>query len=145
MGGFQYLNLTGDNYYQFDSLPAGFGATTFENLYLKDNVDVGTKWTQNFSVTVPGVPIAVPLTITYTIAEKGISKTVNNQPYTNVIHVTASISSSLIPPSALTTRINMYYAPKYGMIASATIINLNYSGVIEYANITTLLTSATLF
>ncbi len=143
-GGFQYLNLTGDNYYQFDSLPAGFGATAFENLYLKDNADVGIKWTQNLSVTVPGVPIAVPLTITYTIAEKGISKTVNNQPYTNVIHVTASISSSLIPPNALTSSINMFYAPKYGMIANATIINLNYSGVVKYANITSLLTSATL-
>ena len=143
-GGSQYLNLTGDNYYQFDSLPAGFGATAFENLYLKNNVDAGTQWTQNLSVTVSGVPLAIPLTITYTIAEKGISKTVNNQPYTNVIHVTASISSSLIPPSALTSSINMYYAPKYGMIASSTIINLNYSGVVKYANITSLLTNATL-
>src|SRR6185312_6401417 len=116
----------------------------FENLYLKNNVDGGTQWTQNLSVTVTGVPLAIPLTITYTIAEKGISKTVNNQSYTNVIHVTASISSSLIPPSALTSSINMYYAPKYGMIASSTIINLNYSGVVKYANITSLLTNATL-
>lgn len=143
-GGFQYLNLTGDDYYQFDSLPAGLGAAAFENLYLKDNVAVGTNWTQNLSVMVPGFPILVPLTISYSIAEKGISRTVNGQIYSNVIHVTTAISSSAIPAADLTTNINMYYAPNFGLIDNSTIVNLNYSGVMEHVNIKAQLTNATL-
>ena len=143
-GGVQYLNLTGDDYYQFDSLPAGLGASAFENLYLKDNAAAGTNWTQDLSVMVPGFPILVPLTFTYTIAEKGISRTVNGQMYSNVIHVTTAISSSVIPASALITSINMYYAPNVGLIDNATLIDLNYSGVVVHVNIRAQLTSANL-
>ena len=143
-GGNQYLNISGNDYYQFDSLPAGSGSAVFERLYLKDNVNIGSSWTQSTTVTVPGVLFPIPVTLTYQIAEKGISRTVNTQTYTDVIHVSTTISSSLIPSANLTSSINSYYAKKYGLIENTTIINLNYTGIIENVNIEMKIVSATL-
>ena len=143
-GSFQYLNLTGNDYYQFDSLPAGLNVPAFEQLYLKDNAVVGTTWSQNLSVTVPGVPFQVPVTLSYEIAEKGISRMVNSKNYSNVIHVATTLSSSLIPTDSLHTKIDSYYAEKYGLIENTTIINLSYDGVVEYVKIVTKLVSAIL-
>jgi hypothetical protein len=141
-GGNQYLNITGNDYYQFDSLPAGLGAAVFERLYLKDNLSVGSSWIQSLTVTVS--TISIPITLTYKIAEKGISRTVNGQSYSDVIHVSATISSSLIPAANLVTSINSYYAKKYGLIESSTIVNLNYLGNVANINVETKIVSATL-
>jgi hypothetical protein len=143
-GGNQYFNLSGNNYYQFDSLPAGLGQGVFEELYLKDNAAVGTTWTQTQTVMVTGSPVPVPVLLSFTIAEKNISRMVNGTNYTNVIHVSATISSSLIPAASLTSSINTYYAPNYGLIESSTKINLNYLGLLENVNLTVTLLNATL-
>ncbi|MDQ2863202.1 MAG: hypothetical protein M3R50_06035, partial [Bacteroidota bacterium] len=143
-GGNQYLNLSGNDYYQYDSLPAGFGAGVFERLYLKDNANVGTSWTQTQNVTVSVSPIPIPVTLTFKIVEKGISRIINNVTYTDVIHVSAAISSSIIPSASLISSLDSYYAKKYGMIESSTIINFNYSGRIEYLNISTKLMNSSL-
>lgn len=139
-GNNQYLNVSGSDYYQLDSLPAGFGTGIFERLYLKDNAAVGTSWSQSLTVNLQGVP--VPVTLTYSIAEKGITKIVNSKTYSDVIHVTATISSTLIPSASLVTNINSYYAKKYGLIESSTKINLNYLGFVENVNIRMDLVSA---
>jgi len=144
-GGNQYLNLSGNDYYQYDSLPAGLGAGVFERLYLKDNANAGANWTQSQNVTVAGFPFPIPITLTYKIAEKGISRTINNITYTDVIHVSATISSSLIPATSLSSSsLDGYYAKKYGMIESSTLINLNYSGLVEYFNVSIKLMSSSL-
>ncbi|KAA9037678.1 hypothetical protein FW778_16420 [Ginsengibacter hankyongi] len=143
-GNNQYLNISGNDYYQYDSLPAGLGTTAFERLYLKDNMNVGTGWSQTLSVTVPGIPIPVPVTLNYQIAEKGVSRTVNSQNYSDVIHVTATISSTLIPSADLTTSINSYYAKKYGLIENSTLVSLNYLGVVANVNVQTKIVSASL-
>ena len=144
VGNNQYLNITGNDYYQFDSLPAALGANAFERLYLKDNAAVGVNWAQNLSVTLPGAPFPIPVTITYNIAEKGILRTVNATTYSDVIHVSTTISSSLIPSASLTTSIDSYYAKKYGLIENSTIINLNYLGFVQHINVVTKLVSATI-
>ena len=141
-GGSQYLNNTGGDYYQFDSLPAGFGTTAFERWYLIDIAPVGISWTQTISVTLSGIP--VPVILTYNIAEKGISRSVNGTTYTDVIHVTTTIHSPLIPSASLSTNINSYYARKYGLIEGTNIIQLNYMGFIQNINIETKLVSANL-
>ncbi|MEO7121113.1 MAG: hypothetical protein ABIY62_08450 [Ginsengibacter sp.] len=143
-GGRQYLNLSGNNYYQFDSLPAGLGKGVFEELYLKDNAAVGTTWTQTQTVMVTGSPVPVPVLISFTIAEKNISRMVNTTNYSNVIHVSTTISSSLIPAASLTSSINNYYAPNYGLIESSTKVNLNYLGIVANVNLTVMLLNATL-
>lgn len=143
-GGNQYLALSGHDYYEFDSLPAGLGAAAIERLYLKDNADLNTNWAQNLSVAVPGSPFPVPFTISNTIMEKGISRTVNGTSYSDVIHVYTTISSSFIPSASLVTNINSYYAPKYGLIENSSIVHLDFSGIVEDLDINTKLVSATL-
>lgn len=141
-GSNQYFYFSGNDYYQFDSLPAGFGLTVFERLYLMDTAPVGFTWTQTLTVNLSGTP--VPFTLTYNIAEKGISRNVNGTTYSDVIHVTTSLHSSLIPTAALTTDINSYYAEKYGLIENTSIISLNYMTFIQNINTETKLVSATL-
>jgi hypothetical protein len=142
-GGNQYLNVTGHDYYQYDSIPGGLNKV-FERLYLKDDAAVGTVWKQDLNVNIPGIPLAVPATITNTIAEKGISRNVNGTNYTNVIHVTTTISSSLIPSSSLTSSIDSYYAEKFGLIENLSKVSLNFLGASEEVNVETKLTSAIL-
>ena len=142
-GGSQYLNITGHDYFQYDSIPGGLNQV-FDRLYLKDNASVGTTWKQDLSVTVPGVPLPVPATITNTITEKGISREVNGTTYTNVIHVSTTITSSLIPASALTSAIDSYYAEKYGLIENTSVVSLNFFGTTKNVDVQTKLTSATL-
>ena len=143
-GGYQYFNLSGNNYYQFDSLPAGLGNAAFEELYLKDNAAVGATWSQTQTVMVTGSPAPVPVLLSFSIAEKNISRIVNATNYTNVIHVSATISSSFIPAASLTSSINNYYAPNFGLIESSTKINLNYLGLLENVNLSVKLLNANL-
>ncbi len=142
--GNQYFNISGNDYYQFDSLPAQLGASVFERLYLKDNAAAGINWNQTLNVTISGIPFPIPVTITNTITEKGISRMVNGTNYSDVIHVSTSISSSLIPSASLVTSIDSYYAKKYGLIENTSLIQLNYLGLILNVNTETKLLSANL-
>jgi len=143
-GGYQYLNKTNNDYYQFDSIPGGIGQA-IERLYLKANLGIGKSWEQSFSITVPGYPFGnVPVKLTNKILEKGIDRTVNGITYKNVTHVQTMISSSLIPASGLQTDINSYFAPDYGMIENSTLVNLNYMGLEQNVNSKTTLVSADL-
>jgi hypothetical protein len=113
-----YYNISGSDYYTFKNLVA-LGSSSTEHIYLKDNAALGTAWSQTVTIApFSGVPTTVPLTITNTIAEKGISRTVNSKTYTNVIHINTALTSSSLPAGSLTTDIQSYYAPKYGLIES---------------------------
>lgn len=140
-GGNSYLALSGNMYYQYDSLPIS-GGINVERLYLTDNLAVGKTWTQDLDLTIANFPIT--LTATNTIAEKGISRIVNGITYSNVIHVATSLSAKGIPGSALTSAIDSYYAPNYGLIENSTRIAVNYFTVSENINVKTQLTGASL-
>jgi hypothetical protein len=113
-----YYNITGSDYYTFRNL-AAFGTSSVESIYLKDNATAGTSWSQTVTIApFSGVSTTVPLTITYTVSEKNINRTVNGKTYNNVIHVTVTLSSASLPAGSLTTDIHNYYAPKYGLIES---------------------------
>ncbi|MFN8251691.1 MAG: hypothetical protein U0V75_07380 [Ferruginibacter sp.] len=115
----EYFNVSGSDYYTFRNLTPLGTSSTVEHIYLKDNMSVGQSWSQTITIApFSGVPTTVPLTITNTITEKGISRTVNGKTYNNVIHITTLLSSSSLPAGSLTTDIHTYYAPKYGMIES---------------------------
>ena len=138
----EYNFISGNDYYTFRTLGLTLGSAQVETIYLKDNSSAGTTWAQTINLTVPGIPFPVPITITYTIAEKGVSRTVNGIAYTNVIHVTMAISSSLVPSSGLTTDIQSYYAPKFGLIENTNKVNLNFSGFVQSTDTKTILLSA---
>ena len=141
-GGSQYLNLSGHDYYQFDSIP-GSGGITLERLYLKDNLVEGSSWSQDFSLKIPNFPIPIPLEVTNTIVKKGLNRTVKGVAYTDVIHVSSSLSSALIS-SGFTSSIDSYFALKYGLIENTTKVNLNYMGLVQNVDLATQLVSATL-
>ena len=129
----EYYNVSGNDYYVYQSLPAVLGGAAVQNLYLKDNVDINTSWNQTYTFTVSNLPLTV--IITNTVSEKGISKTINTTNYADVIHITTTISLSILgmplPAGALTTDIQSYYAKNYGMIQSKNKISLNYNGVVD--------------
>lgn len=143
-GGLRFQNVTGSNYYQLDSLPQGLGTSVFDRLYLKDNGAVGTTWTQDLNVSIPGIPLPVPITIKNEITERDVTKSVSAVIINNVIHVSSSISSSFIPAEFLITAIDSYYAPRYGLIENSTIVKLDYLGETINANVHTKLISADL-
>lgn len=143
-GNHWYLNNSNGDYYQFDSLPGLLGNGVFDRLYLKTGLDAGQNWEQNINLTIPNVPLPLPITITNTIAEKGIAYTVNGTNYTNVIHVTTSISSALIPSSSISTSINSYYAEGIGLIENSTQISVDYLGIQQNVNLQTKLLSSNL-
>lgn len=142
-GGSEYQAIDGHDYYQYDSIPIT-GGINIERLYLKDDASAGDTWKQDFSVTIPGFPLAVPLTVQNKMAEKGISRTVNGKSFSNVIHVNTTLSATGIPSSALSSAIDSYYAPGYGLIENTSVIQLNYFGIVENVNLKTELTSAEL-
>ena len=130
----EYFNITGNDYYTLRSLPASFGGTSVENIYLKDNAAVGASWIQSYPLAIPGGG-TLNVTVTNTITEKGISKTVKGTTYTGVIHVTTTLTGTVggvpLPAGALTTDIHSYYAAKVGLIQFFNKININFAGFVE--------------
>src|SRR3569623_1347640 len=144
-GGNKYISHTGTDYYEYDSIPVAGGANNIDRLYLKDNVSVGTTWSQSVNLNIPNAPVSsVPVTLNNKVVEKGISRTINGTTYTNVIHVSSTLSSSLIPSNAFSSSLDGYYAPNYGMIESSTVIKLDYLGLTENVNISVKLTGSSL-
>lgn len=141
-GGSEYYRIAGNGYYTYRVLTLGTISQALEALYLKDNVAVGSTWNQTVNLTVPGIPLPVPVTTTYTIAATGGTRTVNGTAYSNVIQVTTAITSSLIPAANLTTNIQSYYAPRVGLIENTNVVNLNYMGVVQNSDTKTILLSA---
>ena len=127
----QYRNITGNDYYTFQALPEALGGSTVETIYLKDNVAANGNWNQLYNISASGLPVTINLI--NTITEKGIGRTVNGIAYTDVIHVTTTLSISLLgsplPTGAVVTDIQNYYAKKVGMIESKNKISINFSGI----------------
>lgn len=120
----EYYNVTGNDYYTYLKLPDFLGGTRVENIYLKSNATVGTSWVQTYPVTVSGLTLT--LTLTNTLQEVGINRTVNSIAYTKVAHVKTSFTVAGIPAFityTLSTDIHYYYAPKVGQIENSQKIN----------------------
>jgi len=131
-----YYSITGNNYYIFQVLPLSISATAVENIYLKDNLKVNDTWNQVFNITLSGFPLVV--TVTNIISETGISKTVNSISYSNVIHVstslTVSILGAVLPSSAVSVQVDNYYTKSVGMIQSLIKTNVDYDGYVEHTD-----------
>lgn len=141
-GASEYYRVSGSDYYTYQSLPAALGGTKVENLYLKAGAAVGVSWAQTYNITYLSIPLVV--TVTNKIESKGISRTVNGNVYNNVIHTSTVINVTGVSPTQLTTDIDYYYAPNYGMIENTSKINLNYIGIVNNSDFTTRLKNATL-
>ncbi len=126
-----YYNITGNNYYTFQALPAVLIDTSIEVLYLKDNAAAGTAWSQStpLNIDFSGTALSLTLTLNNKIAQKDISRAVHDSLYNHVIDVqtelsVANLSVAGIPiPNSITSDIHYYYAPKIGLIENKTVID----------------------
>jgi len=87
-----YMAKSGNDYYRFQSFPA-IGINNFEELYLKDNLDVNGTWRSSASINYSG--FVIPVTLDDTIKGKGETRTVEGTTYNDVIHVKLGIVTSL--------------------------------------------------
>lgn len=138
----RYLNVQGNDYFEYDTMPGGGTLKNFDRLYLKTEAPSGTTWNQDVTFSIEGIQI--PVKVSNTIEESGIKKTLNGTTYENVIHVSTKITSALIPAASLTTNIHSYYAPGYGLLENTSKLNLDYLGMVEKIDMATTLTSAVL-
>jgi hypothetical protein len=114
----QYRSKSGSDYYRYGLVP-GLGAQGFEELYLKDNQEVNAIWqaTQNFNY--PGLLIPLVATLKYTIKEKGITKNVSGNNFSDVIHIRLDIAVSGFGSVGGG---DFYYAAGVGLIESSLLI-----------------------
>ncbi len=124
--GNEYYNVTGNDYFTMQAFNLGTTDTTILNLYLKTGAAANTVWVQSLNIDAGlGTPVAV--NITNKIVSTGLSKTVGANTYTNVIHVLTTLSVPIlasIPGSSISSNIDFYYAPNYGMIQNDTKLDL---------------------
>lgn len=140
-GGSKYLNQSNSDYYEYDSLN-GYLGKSVERLYLKANLPLNGTWSQDVSVPVT-MGITINVKLNNQIKEKG-EKTVNGTTYSDVIHVKSTLTSTDIPADKLTSGIDSYFAPGYGMIENHTVIDVDYMGINNHVDIQTTLKSAIL-
>lgn len=136
-----YYNLTGSDYYTYRSISAALSTPPIEVIYLKDAA-ANTSWSQTVNVPVTGLPTPVPVVFTNNITAKGLSRTINGKPYTDVIQVTTTVAVTGLPAGSVTTDIQSYYAPKYGLIDNknkislpALTINIDQNTILKSSNI----------
>ncbi|MBK8710387.1 MAG: hypothetical protein IPL97_00655 [Niastella sp.] len=138
--GSEYYAVSGNDYYNLRALPTELGGSLAEVLYLKTNVAVGSGWDQNFNINFSGVPITA--TLNNTVVGTELSRTVLGKAYSHVIQIKTTVSASAIPSNSLTSNIQSYYAPGYGLIESSSLIDLDYLGITSHTDMVTLLKSS---
>ncbi|HNP53964.1 MAG TPA: hypothetical protein PKK69_05090, partial [Ferruginibacter sp.] len=141
-GGTDYYNITGNSYYQYRNTNGAGGLNiAIEDLYLKDNANVGDNWSQSVNVDLGG-GFTVPVTFTNSVLEKAISKTVNGITYNNVYHLKTDITVTGLPAGTVVSNIQNYYAPKVGLIEGSYSIQISSASI--NINTTTKLKSSSL-
>lgn len=114
-GGFSLFKCGGGAYMQLvdvSSLPNA-PQEPIKTVYLRDDLPRGGSWTEVLPLNIPGVG-ELPLTLRYTIVEKGAAKTVLGKSYTDVIGVQMDVSMPpLITPQVLSTS---FFAKGIGLI-----------------------------
>jgi hypothetical protein len=126
-----FYNITGRDYYQYTSLSAQLPPLDLR--YLNDSLPVLSNWSQPVSVSQSGATLTGD--IKNTIAQKGISLTVNGTAYDSVIMVRTTIenanivfSGQNIPPS-ITQDIQNFYAPRHGLIKRLLKLNISIAPI----------------
>ncbi len=98
----------------------GVSVPTVKQVVLKDNVPVNTTWQETLNITIPAIPIPIPVTFNYSIPQKDFTKTVLAKDYANCIQskqigsLPATIPLPVGTPSSVT--IDYYFAKDIGLI-----------------------------
>ena len=145
-GSSEYNAKSGSDYFIYQALPPELGGTNVENLYLKSASSVNASWSQSYNINVPGIPFAITVNLTNKLVEKGVARTVNGVNYENVMHVKTDVGISGLPPGTvtITSDIQQYYAPNYGLVEARNKIDIDFLGTVQSTDVTTRLKTATL-
>jgi hypothetical protein len=134
-----YYNITGNDYFTYRAISTALTVPPIEVIYLKDAA-LNTTWSQ--TVNVPGFGFPVPVVFTNSITAKGLSRTVNGKAYTDVVQVTTTAVITGLPAGSVTTDIQSYYAPKFGLIEnknkisiSLLTVNIDQNTILKLSNI----------
>ena len=117
-----YRTQSGNDHYQFATIPE-LGTDGVELLYLKEDAAVNATWQHSQSITVPNIPLPLPATFTYTIKEKGMSRTVKGKEHADVIHVELAVGVTGVGTLGGG---DFYYAKGVGLIESS--LSITFSG-----------------
>lgn len=119
----QYYNKTGNDYFTFRS----FNGQGLELNFLKQDKNVNESWSSSQTLTglsgLPGGITSANINIVYTIKEKGSTKTVSGNNYSNVIKVEATINAAAAFLTLPLGTAEFYFAKGIGIIESK--INLS--------------------
>jgi hypothetical protein len=118
-----YLARVGTDNYRFASFPS-IGVNSFEELFLKEDKAVDGTWSSSANVNLSGIPLLANLT--YTVKEKGASRTVNGKSFNNVTRVRLDLSLFGAPVGGG----DFYYQEGVGMIQD----NISVSQPIAYTS-----------
>lgn len=113
-----YRAKSGNDYYRF-GVVQGLGANGFEELYLKDGQALNATWQATQMINVPNIPVPVAATLTYTLKEKDITRTVGGKVYNKVQHVRLDVSVALFGSVGGG---DFYYAEGIGLIESSLLL-----------------------
>lgn len=121
-GSNEYYHKSGGDYFRFNKV-AELNNQEVELLYLKDNVNAGTSWTETETATIQNITVTVQLA--FTVSEKGISYVVNGVTFNDVIKIT------VVPtfPVPSTSDLQYYYAKNVGLIYSKTVLSIPLASI----------------
>ena len=114
-GSMSLFRCGGGDYIQLADVSelTGTPSEPVQTIYLKDNLALGKTWEEEFIIDLPIIG-EIPLTVTYTIIQRGTGKTVLGTNYKDVIGVRMDISADpFLPVTELSTN---YYAKGVGLI-----------------------------
>jgi hypothetical protein len=142
-GGNIYYNKTDLQYFSFEKAPAPINnGNRITYLYLINEAE-GFTWSQTHQVIL-NPPTQLLATFNNEIVDKGISKTVNNVVYNNVVHVRTVITTTGLAAGSFSGVVNTYFAPQVGIIQKESRVLWNGLTGIAGENKVTRLMSATI-
>lgn len=104
----------------YNSNFGGIAIPTIKQVVLKDNVAANVTWSEVLSVTIPTIPIPIPVTFNYTLVQKDFTKNILGKDYTKTIQVkqVASVPAGLPLPAGIPSSITIdtYYASEFGIV-----------------------------
>lgn len=117
---------------------SGFTVPVIKQTVLKANEAQGAQWSEVLNVNVPGLPVTVPVTFTYTNTQKNFTKNVLGKDYTSAIfakQVATIPNLPILPPGTPTTIIiDNYFGVNAGLIqrdAPNTVYKLKRANVVK--------------
>jgi hypothetical protein len=116
----------------------GITIPVIKQTVLRADAAVNAPWNETLNINIPGIPLPIPVTFTYTNIQKQFTKTILSKDYSNCIHVRQVTSIPNLPglPPGFPTSVTLdnYYGSGHGLVqreAPNTVFRIKRSNVIR--------------